>query len=937
MVDSWLSRLHARDGRVYWISYAVAFILMFSAMCASFFLKGYDLIWIDDGLTQQYTIFVDLGDWIRELLANVFVLHTFEVPMWSTELGYGQDYVLWVSGALGNPINWIAVFGNAQTAELLLNLTVPITLCLAGVAYTKLCFYHGRDGFATLMGAMLFLFSGVTIIAFNQIYMVYPLLLAPLAILGVDKVLDDGSPVLFIMACALCALYSLTTIWMMCLLLLVYCSVRFAFMQNKSLRLFCRLVARVFFALVLGVAIAAVLFLPGAVSILSLDRVGLERSWNLLYPLSYYIQIFAGFIAFDYAGSECFIGVLSLGVVAVVALLGEKKDATGKMLIVLLGVSAAILLLPALGRVMNGFAYPNNRWTWMLALLIGYVSTYMIPRFVDADDRARKRFVIAVAVAVVFFMLFGPFRDKVYYCPLILLVVTGCCLFALKGSQLRMSMVLSVFLSCVVMFAAWGRYAAQRNVPTGQAYSMAASGANALAASLPGDGWRFDALGDATILRNTSSVVDEDGTTFYNSLYNGAIDAYQTQLGLTTASLNFSTASVDARTIMEQFAGVRYVIAPTEQQGLVPGIYDEAAAVLTEGDVELAAFESQTVLPLAFLMDQTMSEPAFKDLDPIEAQEALLQCAVLPDAPTDVALESYSERLDFSYGLQVLEEQKDADGSGSSEDPELVAVDVREGQAQDGRIEDLEVSTTGEASLHLDVDLPAGMEAYVVMEDVSFQPSTAPSSKATMLERWSSRLSSIFPLTDNGCSISVFASDRGTGVWQSGKDAHLYSGKDTWAFCLGSADQDRQGADIALLSAGSYDIGSISVYIEDEARVEEQLKAMEARGAQDIVFEGNQLTCSVDAQGSRETLVVRLPYSSGWTAWVDGEEMPVLNADLGFMALQLDTGAHDVVMRYETPGLRAGALISAAAIVALAALAIIRRRMRASQGKDVGR
>ena len=54
----------------------------------------------------------------------------------------------------------------------------------------------------------------------------------------------------------------------------------------------------------------------------------------------------------------------------------------------------------------------------------------------------------------------------------------------------------------------------------------------------------------------------------------------------------------------------------------------------------------------------------------------------------------------------------------------------------------------------------------------------------------------------------------------------------------------------------------------------------------------------------------RIPYASGWSASIDGEPAEVLNANIGFMAVKLPEGTHQVELRYETPNLRTGAILS---------------------------
>ena len=83
--------------------------------------------------------FIMQGEWLRELLTNVFISHSFVVPMWSESIGYGGDYIYSLGNTLGNPINWISVFATSETADFWLNLTVPITLFLAGLSFLGYC------------------------------------------------------------------------------------------------------------------------------------------------------------------------------------------------------------------------------------------------------------------------------------------------------------------------------------------------------------------------------------------------------------------------------------------------------------------------------------------------------------------------------------------------------------------------------------------------------------------------------------------------------------------------------------------------------------------------------------------------------------------------------------------------------------------------------
>jgi uncharacterized membrane protein YfhO len=66
-------------------------------------------------------------------------------------------------------------------------------------------------------------------------------------------------------------------------------------------------------------------------------------------------------------------------------------------------------------------------------------------------------------------------------------------------------------------------------------------------------------------------------------------------------------------------------------------------------------------------------------------------------------------------------------------------------------------------------------------------------------------------------------------------------------------------------------------------------------------------------------LVISQAWYPGWTAEVDGAPAPVVRVDGLVQGVPVPAGRHEVTLRYEPPGLRLGAVVSAAAVAALLA------------------
>ena len=79
--------------RVFFLSYVFLFFSFMLFFSFGYLLYGKSFIWTVDGLEQQYMFFIMQGEWLRELLTNVFISHSFVVPMWSESIGYGGDYI----------------------------------------------------------------------------------------------------------------------------------------------------------------------------------------------------------------------------------------------------------------------------------------------------------------------------------------------------------------------------------------------------------------------------------------------------------------------------------------------------------------------------------------------------------------------------------------------------------------------------------------------------------------------------------------------------------------------------------------------------------------------------------------------------------------------------------------------------------------------------
>ena len=946
------------SNKAFWAAYIVLFVFFFFCFWFGFLIHGKGFIWCVDGLEQQYMFFILQGEWFRSLLSNIFITHTFEVPMWTPEVGYGADYFISISNTFGNPINWISVFATAETADYFLNATVPITLFLAGIAFLKFCCYKQFDRQSALIGCMVYLFGGFSFIAFSQIYMIYVLILAPLVIYGVEKVFNNEAPFLFIAAMFLNFFYSVDQAYVACLLLLVYCIVRVVLMPEKTtVKRFFGWFLKIFGCIVLAALLAAVTFYPAAVSLVTQDRLGLDRYESATYSLQYYLRLFEGFIDCDKVGEDCLFGFAPLALLAVFALFLNKPQEgesfrRRRLLKILFIVLTVFLCLPIFGKIFNGFAYPNNRWVWAYCFLVSMIVVIGLPYLRTAFLNGEKKVITATAIyALIAITFLLWYSGKYFYVALALLFATAVVALVLCKSKAFFSsaLILTVAIGCYFVSYQSGGTNEKVQVRPGGSYLLAVEEDASYVLNDVDDAsqCRYDQA-ESKKYRNGNFANGMLGSTFYNSFYNSAIDEYHTSLGLATSSMNFSWSTFNSRTTMEALAGVKYFIVPTNDTSQLPPLYSTKIAEKKIKDTSYSTYEADIVLPLAFTYDKALSRSEYEGFDIAGRQDALTQAVVLEDSEAksldEVQQEDNSTILADSgtansneLNSHTVSLPYSLDLSSNADDDKLPVADS---QSKDFKNEHTKIDgntfTIYEPNtvLYLHTEIPAQTEAYFTGTGMEYEPFTSyeamtdsEKSSLNILANIYSRFDSLVSEEEEDCKIVVYGESSEQEIWYMNNKHHLYGGKHDWAVNVGYSDKARNVIALKFVNPGVYSFESLGVFAQYSDEVKEDVAALSSSAASNIVEEGNRISCSIDVD-SKQYLYFRVPYSEGWTATVDGQEVDILKANLGFVALSMEPGYHDVVLIYETPYLKTGVVLSLVGVVALIGCVIFYRKKK---------
>ena len=124
---------------------------------------------------------------------------------------------------------------------------------------------------------------------------------------------------------------------------------------------------------------------------------------------------------------------------------------------------------------------------------------------------------------------------------------------------------------------------------------------------------------------------------------------------------------------------------------------------------------------------------------------------------------------------------------------------------------------------------------------------------------------------------------------------------------------------------GKYSFDRIYLWNQPLTDYEQQMNALRKDHLVNEQIETNRVSGDITLEDTK-ILCLAIPWDGGWTAYVDGEKQPLLKANYMFGALVLPEGEHHIELRYRTPWMNAGLLLTIIGVLILIGIALYDRR-----------
>ena len=854
----------------YFLLYTGGFLAAAILMLLIFRKENASFTKMADGVAQHYAVLM----WIRNTLRQ-FLHGNFALPMVDFSVGQGFDVIGTLNYyGVGDPVNLLTVFFADNHLDQMYMFLILFRMYLSGLAFSYYCSTAGIQRKASVLcGSWLYVFCSFALMG----GMKHPLFLngmlyLPLLLAGTEHLLQKKSIRFLSVSVALAFMSNYYFMYMNTILCGIYLCVRlFGHYREYGIRKILLLILKMAVAWIWGICLGAVVILPSVYAFLHnarMDAAGEEV--KIFYDAAHYRKMILGFFQTLPMTNGWTVHGTAIGGLAGVLMLFTSKKRSRENCQLKIGfvVLLVLLCIPSGGKMMNGFAYVTNRWSYGMAFLCALMAAQAIA---DLKEQNTKIFLILGVAAGILAAALSASNGKAMRYAIAALAVTvlafalGAILERKQRKRLAgclVSFVVFAGVCCnlITFFTPVGYSYAARFTKRGVSESVLLNRAvkNVQNAKLAEDGFYRVELPSS--LYNCSLAANINTTEFYYSVIPKSMKDLYVSLGMAKYERPNVMEGLENRQILKNMLCVRY---QADKKGITV---------------------NKDALPVGYTYDKIMSREDYDRLTPLECQAALLEYAVLDDD---------AEKILEKQGKTFERGKSPSDGAVIGGNLKITGED--RASWKDGTLKGKK-----QGRMKLKFQTEEKSETYLVLKDLSSRLKVR---KKHMLSVQSKKARQEIPM----CAVSNEKKMK----------------RDVIAVNLGI----RQAGTCSLHfhKSHTYKLKEMEIYGISESFIKEQTKKRRKESMTDVKQSTNCIKGRISVSEDK-ILQLAVPYSRGWHIFVDGKKAKSFASSVAYTGIFLEKGEHTVEMHYISPWIIPGTVLSVAAWIWMALSFAVKKR-----------
>lgn len=890
--------------KVYLI-YTALFGIIFFLIYYIFLKTGKSFIWHEDGAKQHFAILYNFNYIIRNIFTN-------GIETFSWNLGLGLDLISQYSYyILGDPFAYLSLLFPMEKLELAYNILIVVRMYFIGIAFLVYCRYNKKDEFNSLLGCVIYTFCGFVLYAgLRHPYFLNAVILLPLVFMGIDKLLKEDKILHFTLVIAIATISNYYFLYMITILSLLYAIIKFiSEYRETGIKTFFNKFLKAFLGYVIGLLIGGILLLPNIYGYLNSNR--LTDNDNVIYNLKYYSNLFTGFTSNNslYWSRICTTSFTLL--MLPVSLLNIKKDKENRTIIINIILTTIMLLIPFCGSIMNGFSFSTNRWTFGYVFLL----TYMVVLNFRKDLNYNKKELISMFITIVIYGL-GLFVIKgraeirisllsLLFAIIIFIAIIITNIYRQKFRKVKYVdyLIFAIVILNIIFYgnnlcSKKGKNYVSEFVKSGSIINKYNNYDNkikgfekAIKTINNNDNGFYRISTNKNSYPNASLLYNYKSTNAYLSIGNRYIGILSKELAnrLYVTDTN-PLKGFDNRTKILTLLGNKYFVVSKKEKDTVPYGYSLYKEIKSKKE-KTQIYKNDNKLEMGIFYDNYILKDDYDKLDSLQKEQILLDTAVLEDIP----------QYDIYNNVKLLNDVK-----------EKTYTEVNYSIEKNKNLKNNKIKTNKKnQKIVLDIDSAENAELYLCINGFNYK----------------GKESNIIKIKYNNI-------EKKQSFRNKEQDPYYFYNPNI-LINLGYKEKHGGKIQIILENEEEYSFDNIKVIAVSMKKYDESIKKLKQNKFELKQYNGNVINADIENNTSG-VLQMSIPYTKGWTAYVDGNKTETIVVNTAFIGIPLEKGKHQIKLEYETPYLKIGLICSSIGVMAFIILSISQKIINNKNGDKRG-
>lgn len=810
-----------------------------------------------DSITQIYQVMLYISRLIKKFFNALFGGGSFTFPMVEWNLGMGDDVIAALNWhGFGDPFYLLTIFVNEEQLPYFFTFLFYFRVYLGGIAFIALAheLNNRHSNFAYVIGALIYSFTGFTIQCNMHLIFVHAMMYIPLLLLGAERTMENKKKWVLSLTVFLFALSGFYYLYIGSIVLAVYVIYRFirnSMKQGKwQWKLIFIKIGEMIAEYTVGVGMSAVIFVPAVLGFLTSNRASVKENVPIFMTWSEFKSFWINLFLPQYDNYQV-LSICTIGVICILFTMLARKKYVEKINTALLFVSAFI---PMISVAMSGFGECYDRWEVVIVLYFAYLAMEMW------DELYELSWVQKIGGAVVFLVLgiLGRILDILDHERYSVTIIGyGILLFVMivilpmckRADKRKIGLVILFVVSVLTIGKDWRCIARDREITNVRERDVVSELVN----DTTGEFYRIDNERTWSEPRNGQNIaltLGYHGISEYISIENPSYTNALVKWNVSPdAFLTHMNVGLDTRGILETLCSVKYLLKKEDTISTIPYGFSK---VKTTQDAKWSLYENSNALPVVYTYDNVFDKDTYQKMNGFERQMVMLRAASAED---------------YSGELPILTEVDD-----SLEELEYSIVGI-----EGGEIDGDNFCVNAGGTITLDVKLKESGENYLLFDDVDFN-------------------NNITVTTSKGISKGLIL----TPGYHNGNIG----------VNLGIVDTPENiQVTLAFQNAEIFKMSQVKILFYSYKEYDSYINSLREKSLSDLRIDTNKISCSVGLDRMK-MVCIAVPYSKGWTAYIDNEKADTYRVNDMFIGVEVPKGDHTIILKYITPGINAGMIIS---------------------------